>query len=66
MNCFFASCEIAEDETLKGKPVVVAHSDVRRKSIILTASYEARDYGIHSACVFNTTMKSDIIIVNQI
>lgn len=65
MNCFFASCEIAEDETLKGKPVVVAHSDVRRKSIILAASYEAREYGIHSAMRVQDAinLNPDIIII---
>src|SRR5690554_64441 len=48
MNCFFASCEIAENEELKNKPVIIAHNDVFRKSIILTASYEARKYGIYT------------------
>lgn len=48
MNCFFASCEIAENEELKNKPIVIAHNDVFRKSIILTASYEARKYGIYT------------------
>jgi len=51
MNCFFASCEIAENQLLKGKPVVVAHNDVFKKGIVLTASYEARAYGVY------TTMK---------
>lgn len=49
MNCFFVSCEIAENPELEGKPVVVAPSASRRKSIILTANYEARKYGVHSA-----------------
>lgn len=56
MNCFFASCEIAQDLSLKGKPVVVAHHDVFRKSIILTASYEARAFGIKT-----TMMTKDAI-----
>jgi len=46
MNSFFASCHIAEDEKLRGKPVVVSgHS---RRSVVLTASYEARKYGVHA------------------
>ena len=49
MNCFFVSCEIAENPELEGKPVVVAPSASRRKSIILTANYEARKFGVHSA-----------------
>lgn len=51
MNCFFASCEIAQNEDLKGKPVVVAHDDPLQRGIILSPSYEARKYGI------KTTMK---------
>ena len=49
MNCFFVSCEIAENPDLSGKPVVVAPNSSRRKSIVLTASYEARKYGVRSA-----------------
>jgi len=48
MNCFFASCHIARDPSLKGLPVVVAHPDRQGKSIILTATYEARKYGIYT------------------
>jgi DNA polymerase-4 len=66
MNCFFASCEIAEDDSLKGKPVVVANSDVPRKSIILAASYEARKFGIKSAMRLSDAINlcPDIIIVD--
>ena len=48
MNCFFASCEIAQNEELRGKPVVVAHDDPLMRSIIVSPSYEARAYGIHA------------------
>ncbi len=46
MNSFFASCHIAEDEDLRNKPVVVSGSS--RRAVILTASYEARKFGIHA------------------
>lgn len=46
MNCFYASCEIANDPSLKGKPVVVGRLDPLRKGIIVSPSYEARKYGI--------------------
>lgn len=49
MNCYFVSCEIANKPELKGKPVAVAPVGSTRKSIILTANYEARKYGVHSA-----------------
>ncbi len=49
MNCFFASCEIAENPNLKGKKLAVAPNAIDRRGIILAASYEARPYGIHAA-----------------
>ncbi|MBO7702906.1 MAG: DNA polymerase IV, partial [Solobacterium sp.] len=47
LNAFFASCEVLLDESLKGKPIAV--SGTTRRSVISTASYEARAYGVHSA-----------------
>ena len=49
MNCFYASCELANRPELKGVPVAVAPNASRRKSIILSANYEARKYGIRAA-----------------
>lgn len=49
MNCYFVSCEIAQHPELKGKSVVVGYSENDRKGIVLTASYEARKYGIRAA-----------------
>lgn len=46
MNCFYCSCEIAENEDLRDKPVVVAHKDIIDRGIVLSPSYEARKYGI--------------------
>lgn len=57
MNCFFASCEIAQNPDLKGLPVVVARDDVFRKSIILTATYEARKYGIYTTMLVKDAIK---------
>lgn len=47
LNSFFASAEVSKHPELIGKPVVI--SGKSRRSIITTASYEARKYGIHSA-----------------
>jgi DNA polymerase-4 len=47
LNAFFANAEISINPSLKGKPLVISHDS--RRSIVSTASYEARKYGIHSA-----------------
>lgn len=44
MNAFFASVEQQTDPALRGKPVAVTGKSAR--TIILTASYEARGYGV--------------------
>lgn len=46
MNCFFASCEIAQNEYLRGKPIIVAHNDPLDRGLIVSPSYEARAFGI--------------------
>ena len=47
LNAFYASCEVLLDPSLKGKPLAV--SGTTRRSVVSTASYEARAYGVHSA-----------------
>jgi DNA polymerase-4 len=51
MNSYFASVEQKTNPALLGKPVVVV-GDLKRRSIVLTASYEARAYGIKTGDLF--------------
>lgn len=52
MNAFFASVEQRENPALRGKPVVVV-GGLGRRGIILTASYEARPYGIKTGMLLH-------------
>lgn len=47
MDAFFASVEQRDNPELRGKPIAVGEDS--RRSVVSTASYEARPYGVHSA-----------------
>ena len=45
MNAFFASVEQHDNPALKGKPVIIC-GDPESRSVVSTASYEARPFGV--------------------
>ncbi|HKL00208.1 MAG TPA: DNA polymerase IV [Desulfotignum sp.] len=47
MDAFFASVEQRDNPKLKNRPVVICGNSAR--AVVSTASYEARQFGIHSA-----------------
>ncbi len=48
MDAFFVACELLDKPGLKGKPIVVGALPGTR-GVVSTASYEARQFGVHSA-----------------
>jgi DNA polymerase-4 len=63
LNAFFAEVEVLRNPALKGKAIAVSgHS---RRSVVSTASYEARKFGVHSAMPVSEALRlcPELIIV---
>ncbi len=48
MDCFFAAVEVLDNPQLAGRAIAVG-GDPGRRGVIATCSYEAREFGVHSA-----------------
>ena len=49
MDAFYVAVELLERPDLRGMPVIVGPRDPDARGVVMTASYEARRFGVHSA-----------------
>ncbi|MHB1506250.1 MAG: DNA polymerase Y family protein [Sulfobacillus sp.] len=64
VNAMFASCAVIADPSLAGRPLAVAIDPSDRRSIVLTASYEARALGVRTAMPLGQALAvcSDLVV----
>ena len=56
MDCFFAAVEVKDNPDLAGKPVIVGALPGSR-GVVAACSYEAREFGVHSALPISQAYK---------
>ena len=59
LDMFYAAVEIINDPSLKGKPLIVGNPSARqnKRGVVLTCSYEARKFGVHSGMPMRTALE---------
>ena len=65
MDCFFVSVERLKNPALNALPMVVAGDPKEDRSVVASASYEARQFGIYSAMPIRLALHScaDLIVL---
>jgi DNA polymerase-4 len=63
-DCFYASVEMRDDPSLRGRPLAVGGRQDQR-GVVATCNYEARRYGIHSAMATAQAIKlcPDLLVI---
>jgi DNA polymerase-4 len=63
-DCFYASVEMRDDPSLRGRPLAVG-GRADQRGVVATCNYEARRYGIHSAMATAQAVKlcPDLILI---
>jgi len=56
MDCFYAAIEMRDNPALRGKPIAVGGTPEGR-GVVATCSYEARQYGVHSAMPMSLALR---------
>lgn len=58
LDQFIAAVEVLREPSLRGKPVIVGgKGDPTQRAVVATATYEAREFGVHSGMPLRTAAK---------